>query len=270
VVHGDHDPLARQDGDLAAGKLGDLPRPGPRRVDDDLRPDPKLLPGQLVLHQRADDRVAVAFDVEHAMVGEDLGAVLPRRPGASRDELPGVEARVGNGEGPRDRRVEAGFHAQRLRDGDLLEQNAGLAATLRELVAEGRIVPLRRHEQAAGVLDAVGRDAAQDGVLPHALHCRDRVLHRVPPARVEETVEAAGRPDGQVASLHQNRREAAHRGVADDAGPGRAAADDEHFRLQSRHATSQYRSAPWGERAGGLESAEGSGPRSPSPRLRPS
>src|SRR6266550_9055270 len=65
-------------------------------------------------------------------------------------------------------------------------------------------------------------------------------------------MEAAGRPDGQVASLYQNRREPAHRSVANDAGPGRAAADDEHFRFEGGHATSQYRSGPRGERAGGL------------------
>jgi hypothetical protein len=111
VVHRDHDPLAGQDGDLAAGELGDLPRPGPRRVDDDLRPYPNFFPGQLVLDERPDDPPVVAFEIEHAVVGEDLGPVLPRRSGAARDELPGVEARVGNGEGPRDRWVEAGLEA---------------------------------------------------------------------------------------------------------------------------------------------------------------
>jgi hypothetical protein len=48
-------------------------------------------------------------------------------------------------------------------------------------------------------------------------------------------MEATGRPCGQVAALDQNSREASHRRVACDAGPGGAAADDEDFRFETRH-----------------------------------
>jgi hypothetical protein len=80
---------------------------------------------------------------------------------------------------------------------------------------------------------------------------------------VEEPVEAAGRPYREVAPLDQNRREAAQRSVADDACPGRAAAYDQHFRFQSAHATSQYRSARLPGSAGDLPE----GPAGPSGRF---
>src|SRR5207247_6649354 len=118
-----------------------------------------------------------------------------------------------------------------------------------------------RDEQAAGVLDAVGRGAAQDGVLRDALASRDRVLDRVASAGMEEAVKAAGRPGGQVVALDENDRETAHGRVARDPGPGRAAGDDEHFRFERGHATGQYRSAMWGDRGGGRRVSRGPGGR---------
>jgi hypothetical protein len=40
VVHGDHDSLAWKDVDAAARELRDLPRPGPRGVDDNVGVNP--------------------------------------------------------------------------------------------------------------------------------------------------------------------------------------------------------------------------------------
>src|SRR5262249_37900319 len=107
------------------------------------------------------------------------------------------------------------------------------AAAVQECIPELRVVPGRCYEEAARVLDAVGRDPAQDRVLDHALARRNRILDRVAPARVQEAVKAARRPRGEIASLDEHRREAAHRRVARDAGPGRAAADDENDRFES-------------------------------------
>src|SRR5207248_967978 len=139
-------------------------------------------------------------------------------------------------------------------DGDLLAGDARFQAAAQEVISEAGVVPRRRDEQAARVLDAVGRNSAQDRVLDHALTGRDRVLDRVAPARVEEAVETTCRPRGQVAPLHQCRCEAPHRRVACDAGPRGAAADDEDFRLQSRHS---YRPQNRSAQGPSLSSAQG-------------
>jgi hypothetical protein len=60
---------------------------------------------------------------------------------------------------------------------------------------------------------------------------------------MEQPVKAAGRPCGQVAALDERRREAAHGRVAGDPGPGRAAADDEDFRFERRHAPASIAAA---------------------------
>src|SRR5439155_5829410 len=155
--------------------------------------------------------------------------------GARRDELPGVEVGVRDGEGARDPRFEPRFLPKRLGNRDLFDGEARLLAAPQEVVAIGRVVPRRRDEQATGVPDAVGRDPPHDRVLDHALAGGNRILDDVTPAGVEEPVETAGRPGRQVAALDKRGREAAHGRVAYDAGPGGAAADDEDFRFERRH-----------------------------------
>ena len=79
------------------------------------------------------------------------------------------------------------------------------AAAGGELVAEAGVVERRGDEEAARVLDAVGRDPAQDAVLLDALRRGRRILDGVAPAGVEQAVEAAGRAVGEVAALDEDR-----------------------------------------------------------------
>src|SRR4029450_1289670 len=112
--------------------------------------------------------------------------VLLCGPRASPDELPRVDGGVGNREGPRGSGVQAWLSAQRLRRPNLLDRNARRSTACNELVTEGRIVPRRADEQAAGVLDAVGGGSSQDDVLRDALLGRVRVFDRVAAAGVEQ------------------------------------------------------------------------------------
>ena len=100
-----------------------------------------------------------------------------------------------------------------------------------EAIGVVRVIDGRGDEQAAGVLDAVGRDAAQDDVLPDAFPRRLRVLHGVPATGVQQAVEPAGGTGAQVTAFHQDGGKAAHGGVPGHADPGGAAADDENLAL---------------------------------------
>jgi hypothetical protein len=54
-------PFAGQDGDLAAGELGDLPCPRTRRVDDHFGPDSDLVSGERALDTGPEDPAAAAL-----------------------------------------------------------------------------------------------------------------------------------------------------------------------------------------------------------------
>ena len=197
-------------------------------------------PVQLVAHARAGDRVAVAVQVDHAVVGEDARAVRGRAAGERPDRLPGVDRRVRDRERALDAGVQPRLAPQRLGDGDLLGRQRGPAAALEELVAVGRVVVGRGDEQPAGVLDAVRDDPAQDRVLGHALLGRDRVLDHVAPAGVQQAVEAPARALGEVGAVDEHDVEAAQRGVPGDAGAGRAAADHQDIGLSDGHDRPSY------------------------------
>ena len=86
-------------------------------------------------------------------------------------------------------------------------------------------------EVAAGELQRGRRDPPQDRVLGRAVARRQRIALDVAAAGVEEAVVAAARARREVAALDEERPHAAHRQVAQDAGAGRAPADDEDVDL---------------------------------------
>ena len=96
-------------------------------------------------------------------------------------------------------RVQPRLAAQRLGDLELLDREGRRVAALEEAVGVGRIVFGRRHEQPAGVLDAVRHQPAQQRVLVDALLGRHRILDDVAPAGVQQAVEAPARALDQVA-----------------------------------------------------------------------
>ena len=213
---------------------------GPRAagVDGEAGLDLDRLARALVVQARAGDGVALPAELDAAVVGEDAGAARGGAVGEAPHELPHVDRRVGDGERPLDARVEHRLAAQGLGDVDLLRRQPGLGAAREELVAVRGVVVGRRDEQPAGVLDRRGGDAADDRVLLHALARRDRVLHDVAPAGVQEAVEAAARALGEVGAVDEDDVVAAQCGVPGDPGAGAAATDDEHLGLQRGHAAS--------------------------------
>ena len=228
VVHRDHDPLARHHGHArAAGHVGDLAGPDPAGVDDERGLDAHLVPATVVPRERAHGPVAVAQDLGDPVIGEDAGAVLLGRSRVAPQQLPGIDRGVGHLEGARDARVDPGLAGQRLGDRDLLHRHAGGRAAREEPVGVVGVVGRRGDEEAAGVLDRLAGDAAQDDVLLGALGGRPGVAHHVAPAGVQQAVEAPGGALAEIHPLDQDRAEAPHGGVAHDPEAGRAAADDE-------------------------------------------
>jgi hypothetical protein len=187
---------------------------------------------------RARDRPVVAVQVDDLVVGEDPGAVLGGATGERPHRLPGVDRPVRHRERALDLRVEPRLALERLADRDLLGRELRLPAALHEPVAVRGVVVGRDDEQAAGVLDAVGDDAAQDRVLGHALLRRDRILDHVAAAGVQQAVEAAARALGEVRAIDERDVEPAQRGIPGNAGTRGAAADDQDVSLEARHTAS--------------------------------
>ena len=193
--------------------------------------DVELLAGALVAHARARHGPAVAVQVDDAVIGEHARAVGGGAARERRRGLPRVDRGVRHGERAPDPRVQPRLAAQRLGDPELLDREGRRVAAREEAVGVGWIVVGRRHEQPAGVLDAVRHQPAQQRVLVDALLGRHRVLDDVAPARVQQAVEAAARALDQVGALDEHDVEAAQRrvpGRPDARGP---AADDQDLRL---------------------------------------
>ena len=95
------------------------------------------------------------------------------------------------------------------------------------LSANSGIVVRGGDEEAAGVLDGVRHDPAQDAVLFDALARGLGVAHRVAAARVQQPVVAAGSAVGQIVALDQRDPQPAERQVQRRAATRRAAADHE-------------------------------------------
>src|SRR6185437_5983631 len=179
--------------------------------------------------------------------------------GARPHQPPRVDGGVGHREGAGESGVKARLPPQRLGRADLLRLDPRLGARAREAVGILLVVAGRAHEEAAGVLDAVPRDPAQDAVLVHALPGRAGILHHVAAAGVEQPVEAARGALGEVVALDEDDAQPAQRGVAGDPDTGRTTPDDQHLRLDHRRTIRRD-----GVRAG----AAGVPPPAPPPALR--
>src|SRR5690606_7498460 len=128
-----------------------------------------------------------------------------------------------------------GLPAESLAHRHLLHGDAGLPASLQEVGDVGLVVPGGDHEKAAGVLETVRHDAAQDPVLLDAFDGGFGVLDDVATPRMEEAVEAAARPVGDVPLLDEDGVEPPHHQIAEDAGPGGPASDHQYLGLVPLH-----------------------------------
>ena len=77
------------------------------------------------------------------------------------------------------------------------------------------------------------------------------ILDRVASAGVQQAVEAAARPLGEVAAVDQDDVESAQCRVPGHAGPGGAAADDQDFGAEGNHLISLPLPGSWCQDVGG-------------------
>ena len=195
----------------------------------------QTLAGAAIFQDRASDPIALAEQAGHPLIGQCLAPILARRGDVDADAEERVGRAIGDGEGAADPGIEARLAAQRLADWDLFARHAVLMAGGDETLGIVRRVPGGDDEQSAGILDAARQDPAQDRVLGRAVPRGDRVFRHVAPAGMEQAVIAPGRAAGEVAALDQDRAEAAHRQVAQDARAGHPAADHQHIGCPCSH-----------------------------------
>ena len=191
MIHGDHDAGARDDVDTVAVRHGsNLSGPGAAAVEDEPAFDAHVLAAALVVNDDGADAIALAFDGGHAVVGQDLRPVCLRGADRSPGHLPAINRAVLDLEGSLDTRVEPGFAAQGLGDGDFCGGHLCSRCTSQELVRVLFIVVGRHHEEATGGLDRVGVDALDDFVFFGAFGGRLGIGRNVAAARVEQAMEA--------------------------------------------------------------------------------
>ena len=178
-----------------------------------------------------------------------------------RMQRPRVDAAVGDGEGELDVGRQQGLAPVGGRRRQLLGGDARGPAALHELPGVGLVVAGQEREQTADVLDGVGGDPAQGGVLLDALPGRVLVPDRVAGAGVEQAVPAARGPGAEVEALDQHRLHAPQRQVAQDGHAGHPAADDHNVRLHQVGQGLGSRSRPDG---GSNNEPGGPGPAEPS------
>ena len=227
VGHRDHRALAGAHGDRAAGHAGDLPGPRARGVDDQRGGQVALVARAPVAHGCAGHLAARDRQADDLVVGEHRAALGLDGRAERSQHVEGVGRGIRDAEGAGDGRVERRLFLEHLRDADLRGLDVAFAAGVDPLVRVGRVVVGGRDEEAAGVLDGVRHDPAQDAVLLDALARRFRVAHGVASARMQQPVVAARRAVGQIGPLDQRHPQPAQRQVERGPAARRAAADDD-------------------------------------------
>ena len=259
--HHHHHALAGDHGQGHPGHAADLARPGAGRVDHPLAADGAVLAGDGVVDPHGGDPVAVPLHPDQRVADQHLAATGLGVGGHRAQQRPGVDAAVGHGEGQLDVRGQQRLAPVGGRLGQLLGGDARGPAALHELVRVGLVVPRQQHEQAADVLDGVGGDAAQGGVLLDALPGRLLVADGVAGPGVEQAVPAARGPGAEVEALDQHRVHAPQGQVAQDGHAGHPAAHHHDVGLHHMGQGLRSRSRPVGgsnsEFAGSAGSSEG-------------
>ena len=230
VVHRDHDPLARDHARRPWQPAMSASSPAQTPPALIVKPASirRLAAAAVVAGDRAGDPVAVAQDLGDPVVGQDLGAVRASPSGVAPQQLPGVDRGVRHLEGAGDAGVEPRLaRAAPPRPGSPPPARPVVAAAGQEPVGVAGVVGGGGDEEAAGVLDGLGGDAADGRVLLGALRGGARVGPRS--GRPSGAARGSGRscPGRGPPARRRTDAEAAHGGVADDPEAGRAAADDE-------------------------------------------
>jgi len=97
----------------------------------------------------------------------------------------------------------------------------------------GEVALVQRHEEAAGGLNRLGCEAAQNLIFLPALPGCFLIVQDIPGAAVQQAVVSAGGAGEQFTLLHQRDPEAAQGEVVRQ-GASRSATDDQYV-LQTRH-----------------------------------
>ena len=213
---------------VEAGKAGHPATPGSGRVHHELAGDVLRRAVEAVHHVHAGHAAVGLGDADDLAVGENFAAVAPGAHGVVQHEPKAVDGGVGHPEDALDVGRHAGLQAEGLGGLEFLGRDAGLGAALDPLVHVVRVVLRREHEEALGVAHAAVANAAQDHVFPYAFRGRFGVAHGVAAAAVQEAVEAGACAVAYASLLQQERGDATHGKVAQHAGSGGAAADDDN------------------------------------------
>ncbi len=214
---------------MTAGQRCDGFRPRPGRVDRRLTADARRLAGAHI--DDIDAGQTSLFDVETlcAVVGQELrscplGTILQRV-----QQIPRVAGAIGDFVDCDQLGIEGAFALARFGDRDLVRGDAHVLAASQPLVDIALVVTGAENEVAAGILQHVGRDLAQQQILVDALFGAFRVPHGVAAAAVQQAVIAPARACSQVTHLDQDHAQAAQSGVPGDAAAGGTAANDDQI-----------------------------------------
>ncbi len=148
-----------------------------------------------------------------------------------------VGGAIGHGEDAADTAVEHRLATERFFEREFLARDADLETGGLKALRIVAFVFGRDDKHTARIFDAVRMRAPQDTVFFDALDGALRVLDDIAPARVQQTVVAAGGAVREVALFHEHHAEAAQRSIPGHAGARGAAADNEDIRLYYLHGT---------------------------------
>ena len=227
-----HGALGEGEADLKAGHAEDMVGPGAGRVDHPGRADGKRLVGDPVADMDPGNPESVADQAGDLRVDQNTRPAGLGVPGVFNDKCERVDRPVGNLDGADDPGIQTGFHCQRFPGRERQGVDSRRPTRPDEVRPVLRAVFRKGDEQALRGLDAVGGNPPEDAVFGNALPRRVGVVDRVATAAVEEPLVTAGGAGGKIPLFNKQRRDSAQGQVACDAGPGRAAADDQYFRFQ--------------------------------------
>ncbi len=234
-IEDEHRPLAGAHGQVRAGQGGDLPGPRTRgRYDRAAGDRARTVRADVAHANRRHGVLGGAFKADDLVVAQRIGTMLPRRCQVGLDQLPRLERRVGHAIRGADLARQERLGGEQGIERDRLGLDARSGAGGREAIDVVVRIVGSRHEVAAGRLDGGRRDAPQHRVLLHAVPRRDRVRFNVASAGVEQPVIPAARAGREVPALDEQRAQAPHGQVAEDAGARGAAADDDDVDLGAR------------------------------------
>ena len=210
-----------------AGQFGDPVAPDAAGIHDDRGVKIFGHPCRQVAGADADHGVTVADEARDFGMEADLSAVKLGVQHIGRAQAERVDTAVRHPDGADQVGIDRRFEPPGQVGIDDFGIDAGLAAGFHEGFLVGQVVFREGDEEAVGLVDAVGCDAAEDAVLADALFGRFGIVHGIARTGVQEAVVPARGAGGDVGPLDEQGPQPAHRAVALRPRAGDAAADDD-------------------------------------------